>query len=112
MYPRLLVVCCLGLVFALSPVAADTVFVLEADTWSRPRSAETLIGMVPLREAVRSLQADESRRLAIRHPEGEQGELWAAELRDWLVALGIPSARLEVGADATVREQLELVIRP
>ncbi|OOG25891.1 hypothetical protein B1C78_05855 [Thioalkalivibrio denitrificans] len=112
MSPRSLLAACLSLAFALSPVAADTVFVLEADTWSRPRSAETLVGMPPLREAVRLLQGDEDRRLAIRHPDSEQGELWAAELRDWLAALGIPSARVNVAADAAVHDELELVIRP
>jgi hypothetical protein len=102
----------LCLFLAASQAAAQAVFVVDSDTWTRPRSAEMLLGLAPLRDAVGSLQAAQSRRLEIRHPEGEQGELWAAELRDWLVALGIPSARLVLAADPAVTEQIELVVRP
>ncbi|HSP00345.1 MAG TPA: hypothetical protein VLN90_02665, partial [Thioalkalivibrio sp.] len=85
---------------------------LDADTWSRPRSAEALVQLAPLRETVAALQADSRRTLLIRSPEGEQGELWASELRDWMVALGIPSARIDIETDPALMEQLDLVIRP
>ncbi|MFN2348700.1 MAG: hypothetical protein ABR558_03870 [Thioalkalivibrio sp.] len=85
---------------------------LDADTWSRPRTAEGLVQLAPLRETVAALQADSRRTLLIRSPEGEQGELWASELRDWMVALGIPSARIDIDTDPALMGQLDLVIRP
>lgn len=103
---------CLAFLFAAGPVAGQTVLVVDAETWSTPRSAEYLIRLAPLREAVASLQGGEDRRLTIRHPSSEQGEFWAAELRDWLVALGVPSLRIHVEGDASVQEQIDLVIRP
>lgn len=92
--------------------AQPPVFTVHADTWTRPRHAETLLQLPPLREAVAALQGQADRRIAIRHPEGEQGELWAAELRDWLAALGVPSARVELEMDRAVTERLDLVILP
>jgi hypothetical protein len=112
MFLRPIHVLCLASLFVAGPVAAQAVLVVDAETWSTPRSAEHLIQLVPLREAVAALQGGEDRRLTIRHPVSEQGEFWAAELRDWLVALGVPSLRIHVEADATVHEQLDLVIRP
>jgi len=85
---------------------------LNADTWSQPRSADALVQLAPLRDTVAALQADSRRTLLIRFPEGEEGELWASELRDWMVALGIPSARIDIVTDPALMEQLDLVIRP
>jgi hypothetical protein len=112
MFMKPLHILCLAFLFVAGPVAGQTVFVVDAETWSTPRSAGYLIQLTPLREAVATLQGGEQRRLTIRHPESEQGEFWAAELRDWLVALGVPSLRIHVEGDASVHEQLDLVIRP
>lgn len=107
---RALCLSCLLMPLALS--AQPPVPSLDADTWSRPRSAESLIALAPLRETVAALQASADRRLQIRHPQDEQGELWASELRDWLVALGIPSARIELRADPGVIERVDLLVQP
>lgn len=95
---------------AAPPVLSQSVFVVDGEAWSRPRSAETLLELASLREAVAALREDDEHRLAIRHPRGEQGEFWGAELREWLVALGIPSARVDVEADAAVHDRVDLVI--
>jgi hypothetical protein len=103
---------CLTLLILPPLLLAQPVYTVDAETWSRPRSAETLLQLPPLREAVAALQGHAGRRLSIHHPEGEQGELWASELRDWLVALGIPSARIDLQVDDAVMERLDLVVHP
>lgn len=112
MCPKFLRPFWLTLLILPSLLLAQPVYTVDADTWMRPRSAETLLQLPSLREAVAALQGRAERRLAIHHPEGEQGELWASELRDWLVALGIPSARIDLQVDDAVVERLDLVVHP
>lgn len=68
---------------------ADKVYTLDASLWARPRSGAAVAGLAPVREAVQDLVGQPGSRLAIRYPGGEEGGLWAQELRDWLVALGV-----------------------
>jgi hypothetical protein len=63
-----------------------------------------------LREVVAAWEAREQQRIRIRHAVGEAGLLWAEELRDWLVALGVPTAAIEVRAGEVERVRLELSI--
>lgn len=91
------------LVFLISSSAqaADS-WTLSAAEWSRPRSGEAVLAMEPVAEAVRAWQAADAAtgtsRLQLLYPGGEEGSLWAAELHDWLVALGIPPGAIELVA--------------
>lgn len=87
----------LGLVVALvvpAPAALAQSWGLDASTWARPRSGQAVVAMRPLPQVVRAWSQSPSSRIVIRYPGGEDGELWAHELRDWLVALGVPSGRV------------------
>lgn len=87
----------LGLVVALlvpAPAALAATWTLEASTWARPRSGQAVVSMRPLPQVVRAWSQSPSSRIVIHFPGGEDGELWAHELRDWLVALGVPSGRV------------------
>jgi hypothetical protein len=68
---------------------------ISAEEWSRPRHGESLVKMLPLVKSVQAwmAQKDSKSKLIIRYPGGEEGVLWAQELRDWLISLGIPSDR-------------------
>lgn len=93
--------------------AAESVEILAADEWARPRTGESLVQMPALKRTVRDylVQNDQSgRRIVIRHPRGEEGVLWAEELRGWLVALGIPSADIEVSPESTRIDAIELAV--
>lgn len=94
-----------------APVLAEARWELSAESWSRPRSGPGLVAMEPLGEVVRQLQGRESGRLFIGYPGGEAGSLWAHELRSWLVALGIPSRRIELQAGNGRADTLELRIQ-
>ncbi len=85
------------LVLSLGAARADAAsqWRLEASTWVQPRSAEAVLRMDPVASAVRAWHRASSATLVIRYPGGEEGTLWAAQLHDWLVALGIPSDRIE-----------------
>lgn len=79
---------------AAEPPARE--FVLSADDWARPRSGERVIELPAVRDAVRAWLAAPGAILVVSHPGGERGLLWASELHDWLVALGIPGERIEL----------------
>ncbi|HEX7046450.1 MAG TPA: hypothetical protein VF275_02595 [Gammaproteobacteria bacterium] len=91
----------LVLLISCSARAAGS-WTLSASEWSRPRSGEAVLAMEPVAEAVRAWQAADAAtgtsRLQLLYPGGEEGSLWAAELHDWLVALGVPPGAIEVVA--------------
>ena len=93
------------------PVQADDRWELAASDWSRPRNGMAVASMPPVAEAVRAWQeavaTQPAARLLLVHAGGEEGSLWAAELRDWLVALGIPPGAIEQVAGGRV-DRIEL----
>jgi len=84
---------------------------LDIEEWSRPRSGETVLSMQPVSKAVYHLHGEEGSRLELVYPGGEQGELWAAELKDWLVALGVDVDVIEIHPGAPSEHQLLLRVR-
>ena len=80
------------LLFAAAGVHADAdTFSITADQWSMPRSGAALIRLPPLRAAVQDWLAHPGARIAVIHAGTDTGNLWAGELADWLVALGVPA---------------------
>ncbi|MGI9319770.1 MAG: hypothetical protein ACR2O5_00010 [Thiogranum sp.] len=83
-------------------------WVLAADTWASPRDGQTVARMSPLPEVISSWSANNGQRLLIRYPGGEEGLLWAHELRSWLVALGVPLDDQELVAGSHQADRIEL----
>lgn len=75
------------------PMAALT---LTADQWPSPRNGQSIAMLPPLAAAMQDMIAVPGSRLALRHPRSDEGNAWAQELRDWLVALGVSSDRIEM----------------
>ncbi len=75
------------------PLQANSlrIFNLSADSWARPRTGDVLPQMEPLRLAVSYWGSLDDAGLKLSYPGEDSGELWAAELKDWLVSLGVPS---------------------
>ena len=70
--------------------AAGGAWRLAPERWDRPREAAYVASLAPVRAAVRAWEkAGPGATLVLRYPGGEAGLLWASELRDWLVALGV-----------------------
>lgn len=102
----------LGLLgLSLSAVAADPPLVLTAEQWAVPRSGDSLRRMTAVAAAMRRLQAIPHGRLLIRYPGGDEGTLWATELRAWLVSLGLASARIELVPGSPDPDKIELQVR-
>ena len=79
------------------PLSAESV-TMTADQWASPRSGESIIRFERLNKLVEAFDQSPDNQILIRHAEGENGTLWAEELRSWLVSLGIPSGRIVLNA--------------
>ena len=108
----LFIICLIG---NLTPGYAQEpdAFILKFSEWNIPRTSETILAMPALSQTVQAYNKHPKARIQIRYPGGDEGTLWAAELRSWLVALGIASQHIELLPGSRAPGQLELqVIRP
>lgn len=80
--------------------AADS-FSLSADQWAQPRSGAALLELPPLHAAVADWLKNPAGHIVIQRAGNDVGSLWAGELQDWLVALGVPADHIgkRVSAD-------------
>jgi len=88
-----------GTVESLSLAAAD---------WPPPRRAEALAAHKPLGDFLRVLDRGDAGVLRIRHAGGEPDSRFAEQLRDALVALGVPAARIHLVPAAADADRLIL----
>ncbi len=103
----------LSAVLAGSGVAsANTVrlFSLSADEWARPRSGAVIPQLDAVRAAVRYWEQGANALIVIRYPGEDIGELWAAELRDWLISLGISADYIELRPGAQAADEILLMV--
>ena len=98
----------------LAPAAAIAntlrIFTLSADEWARPRSGDVIPEMAPVRAAVSYWGRGVDALLVIRHPGEDSGELWAAELRDWLISLGVPSDYIHLLPGTQEADEIKIVV--
>lgn len=100
------------LLAGLSPAGASSlrIFSLSADQWARPRGGDMIPELEAVRAAVSYWERGGDSLLVIRHPGGDIGELWAAELRDWLISLGLPSDYIRLVPGTQSADQINLVV--
>lgn len=84
-------------VFALgaAPAAHAAVYTITAEMWMQPRSGAVMLQMAPVRAAVNDWMRQPGSHLVILHSGDDMGSLWASEVQDWLVSLGIPSTDIQ-----------------
>ena len=103
-----LLIVSLLVVFPVS-VQAES-WVLGMEEWSRPRSGIAVSQMPPVRNAVTAWEKTQQSTLQIRYPGGEEGSLWAEELSDWLISLGVPAWAIEVLPGSTSEDSVEIAL--
>jgi hypothetical protein len=89
-----------ALAMAEVPAAPADAYTVSADQWAQQRSGSALLKLQPLHDAVAAWLAQPGTRIVIRHAASDAGNLWAGELSDWLVSLGIPAGHIERRSDA------------
>jgi len=101
-----------SLLLVAGGAAANTIrmFTLSADEWARPRSGDVIPELASVRAAVSYWGRGADAILIIRHPGEDSGELWAAELRDWLISLGVPSDYIRLIPGTQEADEITLVV--
>lgn len=84
---------------------------LTREQWTGPRSGAYLAQLEPLNSLIRRFNARAGSGIVIRYAQANEGGLWATELRAWLVALGIPSARIELVSVMRAEDALTIEIQ-
>ncbi len=106
MYKTIIILC---FFFVSSSYAANRE-ILHANEWSIPKNATTILAMPAVRNIMGKLKKNISTSLEIRYPGGDEGTLWANELRSWLIALGLSSKRIELIPGSAVSTTIELEV--
>ena len=102
-------VACLLLALSVSANSAR-IFVLSADEWARPRNGAVIAEFEALRAAVGYWDKVDNGLILVRYPGEDSGELWAAELRDWLITLGVPSDKIRLVAGTQAADEIRLLV--
>ncbi len=94
------------------PVQAQTarIFSLSADEWAQPRSGQVVASFSSVRNATEYWQKMLNAVILIRYPGEDSGELWASELKDWLVSLGIPNDYIYMRSGLDTLDEIEIVV--
>ncbi len=101
----------LALLLPLTVDAAGVrIFELSADDWARPRSGAVVAQMEPVRLAVSYWQSTPRAAIMLSYPGEDAGELWASELRDWMVSLGLPSDAILLAPGLQSADRLRLLV--
>lgn len=98
-----------ALLLAAWAASAQT-FVVPPELWDRPRSGTAVLEQPAVRQAANAYLAQPGSRLVLRHGPGPESLLAAEELRAWLAALAIESARIELRGDLPATEPLRIEV--
>ena len=107
---------CAVLILAPSLIAAQSVpdvlleHVIHHDDWPQQRNTETVLSLTAVQGLLDTYQEDKRHKISIRHPGGDYGDAWAQELRDWLVALGIPSDQILLEPGSGGQDRIVLLL--
>jgi hypothetical protein len=96
-----------------SVLAEGETYILTAEQWNVPRQATSVLSMPALQNAMHDYQSKQGGKLLVKYPGGDEGTLWAYELRGWLISLGVASDEIELVPGSAKSTQLEIrVVRP
>ena len=86
------------------------IFTLSADEWARPRTGDVIPEFEAIRAAVDYWDKGINFALLIRYPGEDSGEIWASELHDWFITLGIPSDYILLASGSQDANEITLVV--
>ena len=101
------------LLLSLSSLANTLrIFTLSADEWAQPRSGAAVTQFSSVRSAISYWEKGVDSAILIRYPGEDSGEIWATELRDRIISLGIPSDYLLLVAGSQAADEIKLIVGP
>ncbi len=97
-------------IFLSGSVSAQEVYSISAAEWSQPRNGERVLALPAMELLLQQWQQGSIGEIELLYPGGESGLLWAKELQDWLVALGIPSTQIQIRIGSQAADILQMKI--
>ena len=96
----------------LTPLQASSlrIFTISADEWARPRNGAVIAEFEAIRAAVNYWEKAFDYSILIRYPGEDSGEIWASELRDWLVSLGVPMDYINLVSGSQSADEIRLIV--
>jgi len=94
--------------------AAATSITISAEQWARVNSASDFMAIPGLKSLVDPVVDGKNAKrpvLEIHYAGGESGQLWAQQVRNRLVGLGLESSRIELMQGVSVADQLQISAR-
>jgi hypothetical protein len=107
-----------GLVFVLLaavvawPTLSAAQEIIYRRDWDQVRSAVSVLQLPALQRVVSRLEMAPDANMVIRYPGGDDGNAWAIELRNWLVALGISLDVIELQPGSGLPQAISIKIEP
>ena len=86
------------------------IFTLSADEWARPRSGEVIPAMESVKLAMSYWESGINGAILLSYPGVDSGELWASELKDWLISLGVPSDAILMSPGLQAKDEIRLKV--
>ena len=81
-----------------------------AEDWPDRRTTKPVLSIPPIKKLLALFVEDPRQQVTIRYPGGDEGNAWALELREWLVALGIPSNYIVLEPGSGGQDRLLLLL--
>ena len=78
--------------------------------WPDRRTTNTVLAIGPIKKLLELFVENRRYKVTIRYPGGDKGNAWALELREWLVALGIPSNYIVLEPGSGGQDRLLLLL--
>ncbi|MBL7000287.1 MAG: hypothetical protein ISR73_10535 [Gammaproteobacteria bacterium] len=66
--------------------------------------------MEPLKLAISYWETGTDALIILSYPGEDSGEIWAAELKDWLISLGVPSQNILLSPGFQVEDEIRILV--
>ena len=80
------------------------------EKWPDRPTTKTVLSILPIKNLLKLFVENSRYQVIIRYPGGDKGNAWALELREWLIALGIPSNYIVLEPGSGGQDRLLLLL--
>ena len=87
---------------------ASSVYMLTQEQWAQPKRVENILQMQAIKNTLMEFEKLPGSRLLILYPGGDEGTLWASELKAWLVSMGLSSRQIEIKPGSSESNVIEM----
>ena len=92
----------------LPQLARAEICTVDDGFWLQPRSGLTVLNNAAIKPCVSALLADNQSKLFINYNDTDESSISATELRQWLIALALPAARIILKKQAASTNTISL----